>query len=93
MIQPLSLTVGFLPVVLFLIALLALDSFQLVTRRQVLLSIGWGALAAIVAFFLHRLLIAVCAGALDGCGHLLQHDVNPLCLLDVASELWTNIGP
>ena len=57
MIQPLSLAVGFLPVVLFLIALLALDSFQLVTRRQVLVSIGWGALAAIVAFFAHRLLI------------------------------------
>jgi len=41
---------------------------------------------------LGRLLIAVCAGALDGCGHLLQHDVNPLCLLDVASELWTIVG-
>jgi len=56
-IQPFSLVVGFLPVVLFLIALLALDSFQLVTRRQVLMSIGWGALAATLALLLNRALL------------------------------------
>jgi RsiW-degrading membrane proteinase PrsW (M82 family) len=53
-IHPLSLVAGFLPVVLFLIALLALDSFQLVTRRQVLMSIGWGALAATLALLVNR---------------------------------------
>lgn len=57
MIQPLSLIVGFLPVVLFLVVLLALDSFQLVTRRQVMLSIGWGSLAAILALLVNSALL------------------------------------
>ena len=57
MISPLSLVVGFLPVVLFLIALLALDSYRLVTWRRVLGSIAWGALAALLALLLHRALL------------------------------------
>lgn len=57
MIHPLSLLVGFLPVVLFLAVLLALDSFQLVTRRQVMLSIGWGMVAAIGALLVNQVLL------------------------------------
>jgi RsiW-degrading membrane proteinase PrsW (M82 family) len=60
--SPLSLAVGFVPVVLFLIALMALDSYRLVGHRQVLVSIGWGALAAVLAFLLNR---AVLGGGLD----------------------------
>lgn len=48
--SPFSIVVGFLPVVLFLAALLALDSYKLVTRRQVLVSIGWGAVSALLAY-------------------------------------------
>jgi RsiW-degrading membrane proteinase PrsW (M82 family) len=55
--SPLSLIVAFFPVLLFLVGLLALDSYRLVTRRQVLLSIGYGAVVAVVAFFIHRLLL------------------------------------
>ena len=55
--SPLSLAVGFLPVVLFLIGLLAMDSYRLLTRRQVAASIAWGALAAILAYAIHRALL------------------------------------
>jgi len=58
-ISPPSLAVGFLPVVLFLVALLALDSYRLATWRRVLGSIAWGALAALAALLLHRALLEV----------------------------------
>jgi RsiW-degrading membrane proteinase PrsW (M82 family) len=56
-VSPLSLAVGFLPVLLLLGGLLAADSFKLVTRRQVLVAILWGAGAAAVSFVLNRLLL------------------------------------
>jgi protease PrsW len=56
-VSPLSLAVGFLPVLLLLGGLLALDSFKLVTRRQVLVAILWGGAAAAVSFALNRLLL------------------------------------
>jgi protease PrsW len=52
-----SLAVGFLPVVLFLAGLVAMDSYRLLRRRQVAMSIGWGALAAVVAFLIQRSLL------------------------------------
>ncbi len=55
--SPLSLGVGFLPVVLFLLGLLAMDSYRLLTRRQVAASIAWGALAAVIAFTVNRALL------------------------------------
>jgi RsiW-degrading membrane proteinase PrsW (M82 family) len=55
--SPLSLAVGFLPVVLFLVGLLAMDSYRLLTRRQVLLSIAWGAVAAVLAYLVNRTLL------------------------------------
>lgn len=57
MISPLSLAVGFLPVVLFLVGLLAMDSYRLVRRRHVAASIAWGALAAVLAFLVNRALL------------------------------------
>jgi len=56
---PVALAVGLLPVLLFLTGLLFLDSYKLVTRRAVLLTIAGGGLAAILAFGLNR-------AALDG---------------------------
>lgn len=55
--RPWSLAVGLLPVVLFLIGLVALDSYRLLTRRQVAISIAWGTVAAVVAFAVHRILL------------------------------------
>ena len=55
--SPLSLAVGFLPVVLFLLGLVAMDSYRLLTRRQVVASIAWGALAAVIAFTVNRALL------------------------------------
>lgn len=46
----LRLLAGALPVLLFLLALIVLDSYKLVTRRAVLRSIGWGLIAAGVAY-------------------------------------------
>lgn len=51
---PMALTVGLLPVLLFLAGLLLLDSYKLVTRRAVLLTIAGGGLTAIAAFALNR---------------------------------------
>jgi RsiW-degrading membrane proteinase PrsW (M82 family) len=51
---PFSLVVGFLPVVLFLGALMLMDSYKLVSRRSVLLAIGTGCLAAGVALVANR---------------------------------------
>src|SRR5262245_28915370 len=55
--SPLSLGVGFLPVVLFLIGLIALDSYRLVTHRRVAMSIAWGAAAAVLAYVANRFLL------------------------------------
>jgi RsiW-degrading membrane proteinase PrsW (M82 family) len=55
--SPLSLIVAFVPVLLFLAGLLGLDSYRLVTRRRVLLSIGWGAVAAVAAFAANQVLL------------------------------------
>jgi RsiW-degrading membrane proteinase PrsW (M82 family) len=56
-VSPLSLIIAFVPVLLFLAGLLALDSYRLVTRRRVLLSIGWGAVAAVLAFGANKALL------------------------------------
>ncbi len=55
--SPLSLAVGFLPVVLFLLGLLAMDSYRLLSRRQVATSIAWGALAAVIAYAINSALL------------------------------------
>lgn len=55
--SPLSLAVGFLPVVLFLLGLMAMDSYRLLSRRQVAASIAWGALAAVIAFAVNSALL------------------------------------
>ena len=55
--SPGSLAVGFLPVVLFLAGLVAMDSYRLLARRQVLLSLAWGILAAVAAFAVNRLVL------------------------------------
>lgn len=52
-----ALGLGLVPVLLFLGGLLLLDSYKLVTRRAVLGSIGWGAVAAGVAFAAHVALL------------------------------------
>ena len=54
-----SLIVGFLPVLLFLGALILMDSYKLVSRRSVLQAIGAGCLAAGAALVVYR-------AALDG---------------------------
>ena len=51
------LVVGFLPVLLFLAALILMDSYKLVSRRSVALAIGAGILAALVSLLLNRLLL------------------------------------
>ncbi len=55
----LSLALGFVPVLIFLGALMLMDSYQLVRRRSVLQAIGVGCLAAGVSLLANRL-------ALDG---------------------------
>ena len=52
------LLLGLTPVVLFLAALILMDSYKLVTRRSVAAAIAAGAVAASVSFLLHRLLLA-----------------------------------
>jgi len=47
------LTAGILPVLLFLLVLLLLDSYKLTTRRSVFRSIGWGIVAAGVAYVIN----------------------------------------
>ncbi|MGE5178103.1 MAG: PrsW family glutamic-type intramembrane protease [Bacteroidota bacterium] len=51
------LLAGVAPVLLFLAALLLLDSWKLVTRRAVLRSIAWGMAAAAIAFALNAALL------------------------------------
>jgi RsiW-degrading membrane proteinase PrsW (M82 family) len=50
----LDILIALLPVILFLIALLVMDSFKLVPVRAVLVGIGFGVLAAIVCLELHE---------------------------------------
>jgi RsiW-degrading membrane proteinase PrsW (M82 family) len=49
-----SLVVGLIPVLLFLGALILMDSYKLVSRRSVLQAIGVGCLAAVVALLANR---------------------------------------
>ena len=49
-----SLLVGLLPVLLFLLGLIAMDSYKLVARRSVLLAIALGGLCALAAFVVNR---------------------------------------
>jgi len=51
------LLAGVLPVLLFLAALLILDSYKLTTRRAVLRSIGWGLVAAGIAYVVNASLL------------------------------------
>ena len=53
------LALGFIPVLLFLAALLLMDSYKLVTGRAILLTIGAGACAALLAFGANRGLLAL----------------------------------
>jgi RsiW-degrading membrane proteinase PrsW (M82 family) len=50
----LDILIALLPVIVFLIALLVMDSFKLVPVRAVLVGIGFGVLAAIVCLELHE---------------------------------------
>ena len=49
-----NLLIAVLPVLLFLVGLLFMDSFKLVRPRTVLLAIGWGVLAAAFCLVLHE---------------------------------------
>lgn len=57
MIQIVEIAVSLIPVLAFLAALLVLDSFKLVPTRSVLLAIGFGVLAAAVAFVINGWLL------------------------------------
>ena len=50
---------GLLPIVLFLIALTLIDSYKLVSLRQILILIAVGGIAALVSFFVNDLTIAL----------------------------------
>ncbi|HEY2954131.1 MAG TPA: PrsW family glutamic-type intramembrane protease [Candidatus Eisenbacteria bacterium] len=54
-----GLSIGFVPVVLFLAVLMFMDSYKLVRRGAVLRSIGLGCLAALTALLANRLLLDV----------------------------------
>lgn len=69
----LILVVGFLPVFLFLAALILMDSYKLVSRRSVALAIGAGIVAALASLLLHRMLLG---HGLDPT--VLRHYVGPL---------------
>jgi protease PrsW len=58
------LLAGVVPVLLFLVALLLLDSWKLVTRRAVLRSIAWGMAMAGIAFAVNAALLAAGLDAL-----------------------------
>ena len=49
-----SLLVGLLPVTLFLIGLMFMDSYKLVTRRAIVTAMLFGAAAALVCYGIHR---------------------------------------
>jgi RsiW-degrading membrane proteinase PrsW (M82 family) len=53
-----ALLVGFVPVVLFLVGLILMDSYKLVARKAVVLALGAGAVAALAALILNRLALA-----------------------------------
>ena len=58
LVDALPLLLGFLPVLVFLAALLLLDSYKLVTPRAIAVTMGMGALAALAAFAANRSLLA-----------------------------------
>lgn len=51
---PAALILGFVPVLIFLAALMLMDSYKLTPRRAVVLSLAVGALVAVIALFLNR---------------------------------------
>ena len=57
--SPVSLLVGLTPVVLFLLALILMDSYKLVSRRSVLLAIGAGVGSAGLVYVINRFLLQV----------------------------------
>jgi RsiW-degrading membrane proteinase PrsW (M82 family) len=70
----LALLVGLLPVVLFLAALILVDSYKLVSRKSVALALAAGAVSASLSFLANRLLLA--SGHLDEA--ILRRYVAPL---------------
>jgi len=72
-VSALILVVGFLPVLLFLAALILMDSYKLVSRRSVALGIGAGIAAALVCLFLNPIFLR---GGVDAT--LLRRYVGPL---------------
>lgn len=53
------IAIALIPVIVFLVFLLLLDSFKLVKVPILLLSIAWGMLSAIIAYFLNTWLVAL----------------------------------
>src|SRR4029079_12732894 len=54
----LSIAIALLPVLVFLLALLAMDSFKLLPPRTLTFAIGFGVLAAVLCLMLHRQAVA-----------------------------------
>ena len=57
--SPIAFAAGLLPVLLFLVGLMLMDSYQLVARRVVLRALLAGAVAALLAFLANLLLLQV----------------------------------
>src|SRR5438045_2211247 len=55
---PLTLSLGLLPVVLFLAALILMDSYKLVTRRSVAAAIGAGVVAGGASYLFNAFLLS-----------------------------------
>jgi len=68
-----TLLLGLVPVVLFLAALVLMDSYKLVSRRAVFLALAAGGLSAVLSFLVNRFLLASSLEA-----GLLRHAVGPL---------------
>src|SRR5262245_9650787 len=68
-----TLLLGLIPVVLFLAALVLMDSYKLVSRRAVFLALAAGAVSAVVSFLVNRFLLS---SSLDE--RILRHAVGPL---------------
>jgi RsiW-degrading membrane proteinase PrsW (M82 family) len=79
---PLTLSLGLTPVVLFLVALILMDSYKLVTRRSVVAAIAMGVVAAGVSFLVNRFLLS---RGLDE--NLLRRAVGPL-VEEIVKAVW-----
>jgi RsiW-degrading membrane proteinase PrsW (M82 family) len=55
--QALAVGLGLVPVVLFLVGLMVLDSFKLVTRSTVIRAIAWGGVAALLSLGLNTVVL------------------------------------